>query len=103
MLASAVQRNRADELHNQTSGASTNTHVDLTSATALTLSAPLAQVGISGTVSTWTPQEPFLVMADDSNNNAFSDVLSLEMDWQVWDEIAGELEPSLEFWDMGGL
>jgi hypothetical protein len=103
VLASAVQRNRADELHHQTSGASTNAHADLTSATALTLSAPLAQVGISGTVSTWTPQEPFFGMADDSNNNAFSDVLSLEMDWQVWDEIAGELEPSLEFWDMGGL
>jgi Fungal specific transcription factor domain len=103
VLASAVQRNRADELHHQTSGASTNTHVDLTSATALTLSAPLAQVGISGTVSTWTPQEPFLVMADDSNNSAFSDALNPEMDWQVWDEIAGELEPSLEFWDMGGL
>jgi hypothetical protein len=42
-------------------------------------------------------------MADDSNNNAFSDALNLEMDWQAWDEIAGELEPSLEFWDMGGL
>jgi hypothetical protein len=103
VLDSAVQRNRADELHHQTSGASTNTHVDLTSATALTLSAPLAQVGISGTASTWTPQEPSLVMAGDSNSNAFSDVLSLEMDWQVWDEIARELEPSLEFWDMSGL
>jgi hypothetical protein len=42
-------------------------------------------------------------MADDSNNNAFSDALSLEMDWQAWGEIAGELEPSLEFWDMDGL
>ncbi|SLM40424.1 Transcription factor domain, fungi [Lasallia pustulata] len=103
VLTSAVQRNRADELHHQTCGSSMNAHVDLTSATALTLSAPLAQVGISGTVSTWTPQEPFLVMADDSNNNAFSDVLGLEMDWQVWDDIAGELEPSLEFWDIGGL
>jgi hypothetical protein len=49
------------------------------------------------------PEEPFLVRADDSNNNAFSNVLSLEMDWQVWDEIAGELETSLEFWDVGGL
>ncbi|KAK9312808.1 transcription factor domain protein [Lipomyces starkeyi] len=103
VLASAVQRNRADEIHHQTSGASWNAHVDLTAATAFTLSAPLAQVGISRTVSTWTPQEPFLVMADDSNNNAFSDVLSLEIDWQVWDEITRDLEPSLEFWDMGGL
>lgn len=103
VMASVVQRNRVDEPHRQTSGASTNAHINLTSATALTSPAPLAQVGISGTVSTWTPQEPSLVMADDSNNNAFSDVLSLEMDWQVWDEIAGELEPSLEFWDMGDL
>jgi hypothetical protein len=103
VLASAVERNLVDEHHYQTSGASTNTHVDLAPATALTLSAPLVQVGISGTVSTWTPEEPSLVMADDSNNNAFGDVLNLEMDWQVWDEIAGGLEPSLEFWDMGGL
>jgi Fungal specific transcription factor domain len=102
-LDSAVQRNRAGEPHHQTSGTSTNTHVDLTSATALTLSTPLAQFGISGTVSTWIPQEPSLVMADNSNNNGIGDALSLEMDWQVWDEITGELEPSLEFWDIGGL
>ena len=103
VLASAVQRNREDEPHHLTPRASTNTHIDLTSATALTLSAPLAQVGICGTVSTWIPQEASLVMADDPSNSAFSDALSLEMDWQVWDEITGELEPSLEFWDMGGL
>ena len=103
VLVSAVQRNRADELHQQHSGASTNAHVDLTSATALTLSAPLAQVGINEAVSTWVPQEPFLGMVDNSNNNTFSDVPSLEMDWQAWDEIAGELQPSLDFWDMGGL
>jgi Fungal specific transcription factor domain len=103
VLASAVPKNRADEPHHPTSGASTNTHVDPTSATALTLSTPLAPAGISGTVSTWMPQEPSLVMADDANNNAFSDTLSVEMDWQAWDEIAGGLEPSLEFWDMGDL
>ena len=103
VLVSALQRSRADELHHQTSEMSTNAHVDLASATALTLSAPPAHVGISGTVSTPTSQEPFLVMADDSSNNAFSDVLSPDMDWQVWDKIVRELEPSLEFWDMGGL
>jgi len=103
VLASAVQRNRADELHHQTSVVSADAHVDLTSGATLTLSAPLAEVDISGTVSTWTPQEPLLVMADDSNNNVFSDVPDLEMDWLVWDETAMELEPSLEFWDMGGL
>lgn len=42
-------------------------------------------------------------MADDSHNDIFSDDLSPEMDWQVWDEFAWELEPSLEFWDIGGL
>ncbi|KAF6233405.1 hypothetical protein HO173_008337 [Letharia columbiana] len=103
VLASAVQRNRADELHRQTSLSSTNAHADLTSATALTLSAPFRQVDNSENVSTWTPQEPFLFTADNSNNNAFGDIPSLDMDWQTWDEIAGELEPSLEFWDMGGL
>lgn len=103
VLASAVQRIREDELHHKTSGPPTKAHADLTSATALALSAPLAQVGISGTVSNWTPQEPFLGMADESINNAFSDVLSLEMNWQVWDEIAGELGPSLNFWDMAGI
>ena len=98
-----VQRNRADELYHETSKASTNADVDLASATALTLSAPLAQVGSSGTVSNWTPQERFLVTPDDSNYNALGDVPSLGMDWQVWDEMAGELGSSLEFWDMGGL
>jgi len=103
MLVSAVQRNRADELHRQTSGASTNAYVDSTSATALTLSTTLGQAGINGTVPTLTPQVPCLFVADDTNNNTFSDVISQEMDWQVWDEISGELGPSLGFWDMDGL
>lgn len=102
VLTSAVPRNRADELHHQT-GASTNTQVDVTSGTASTLYPPLAQVGVNGTISTWTPQEPLLVTPDDANNNAFSDDLHLEMDWQAWDETAGELEPSLGFWDISGL
>ena len=98
-LASAVQRNR-DELHGQTSSASTNSDADLTSATAMALSTPLAKGGTSGAISACTPQEP-LFMADDSNNNALSDGLDLNMDWQAWGEM--ESEPSLEFWDMGGL
>lgn len=100
MLASAVQRDRADKLHYQASEASMNAPVDLTSATALTLSFPLAQVDISGTVSTRTPQEPFSVMVDNSN---FSDFLGLEMDWQVWNEIDRELDPSLQFCNISGL
>lgn len=36
-------------------------------------------------------------MIDNPNNNAFSDVLNLDMDWQVWDEITGEFKPSLGF------
>lgn len=103
MLVSAVQKIRADELHHETTRRSTHTHADLTSTTASNPSAPLAQVGMSGTTSTWSPQEPVLSMTDESNNNVLNNDLNLEMDWQAWDEIAWELEPSLEFWDMGGL
>ena len=92
-----MQNHRADELHHQTFGASTHVNVDLTSVIALTLSAPLAQVGLGGNVPIWTPQDPFSIMADDSNNNALSNAPSLEMDWHVWDEIAEKLEPSLDF------
>ena len=103
MLVSAVQRSRVDEFRHETAGVSTDIHFDPTSTTASNPSAPLAQAGISETASTWTPQEPFLGMTDESNNNPLNDDLSLEMDWQAWDEIARELEPSLAFWDMGGL
>lgn len=102
-LTSAAQRNRSNELHHQPSGASKNAHIDLTYTTALTPSAPLAKIGISETVSTRTPREPYLFLAGDFNSNALSYDLNLEMAWQAWDEIAGELEPSLDFWDMGGL
>ena len=42
-------------------------------------------------------------MLADASNDSFNVVLSREMDWQVRDDVAGELAPSLEFWDMGGL
>lgn len=98
VLATAVQKNRG-ELPDQSFGAPTKTLVDLTPATALISSAPLAQ---TGTISTSTPQEAVPVMADYSNDNAFSEDLNLDMDWQAWDEIAGNFEPSLGFWNMGG-
>ncbi len=101
-LASAVQQHQADEVHPQTSGTSTDTHVDTTTGTASNLPAPLAQAGISETDSTWTSQESFLDMANDANNNAFSNIPSLDMNWQDWDQIAGELEPSMDFWNMDG-
>ena len=99
-LASAVQQNQADGVHHQTSGASTDTHVDTTTGTPSNISTPLAQAGISESESTWMPQESFWNMANDDNNNAFSDIPSLDMDWQDWDQIAGELEPSVDFWNM---
>lgn len=102
LMASAVQNKRENELHRQKSDALANGNVHLVPATALNLSAPLAQVDISETASTWKPRELFSTMEDHSNNT-FSEVPSMEMDWQAWDEIARELEPSLEFWDMGGL
>ena len=102
-LISTAQSNRVDELHHSASGVSSNAHADLTPTTALTLSAPLAQVSIGEIVSIWTPQEKPLGVADKSNNNVFCDFPSLEMDWQIWDGIAGELEAPVGFWNMGGL
>lgn len=102
LLTSAVTKIRADGLHHQIS-ASTNSQVDVASEAVSTLSARPPQVDVSGSVSTWTPQEPFLVGADDANDNAFGDGLDLEMDWEAWDGFTGELEPSLDFWGMTGL
>ena len=102
-LASAVQKHQANEVHHQFPGTSTDTHVDTTTGTASNLSSPLAQAGISETDSPWTSQQSILDMANDANNNAFSDIPSLDMDWQDWDQIAGELEPSMDFWDIDGL
>ena len=67
LASSAESRNRADELHHHDpSGVSMNAQADPTYLMALDLSAPLAQVGISETVSTSTPpQKPFLGMVDD--------------------------------------
>ena len=102
-LSSIVQRNLADEIHCKNPRASADSHADATSTTASTLSAPLAQFGISETDSNWTPQEPSLTVANGSDDNIFSDFLSSEMDWQVWDKMSGDMESSLDFWDMGGL
>jgi hypothetical protein len=100
-LSSAVQRDRADEIYHEASPASTCSHFDTTSTTVLSI--PLAQVGISGTDAACELQGPYLATTDGSNNNAFSDVLSPEMDWLAWDQISGELEPYFDFWDIGGL
>ena len=100
-LSSTVQRNLADGLHHQQpSGALANPHAHAKTATASTLSAPLAQFGISEAESTWTPQEP---SSTDANDSIFGDFLSSEMDWQAWDEMSGGPESSLDFWDMNGL
>lgn len=103
-LSSTIQRNRADELHYKNPGASVNSHVDATSATASTSSAPLAHFGIGDeNDSNRTPQESSLTVANASDDTIFSDFLSSEMDWQSWDEMSRELEPSLDFWNMSGL
>jgi hypothetical protein len=90
-LTSAVQR-RVDEHYHQVSG-------DATFTTASTLPDPTTQVSNSGSTLSWMSQEPFLDMTDNPGSSNFSSNLGGEMDWQVWDEIAGDLE----FWDMGGL
>ena len=94
ILISAVQK-RVDELLHQNSGRAANSQVEMPSAAASNLSASLAQVGISETYSTWTAQEL-------SNESAFLEMPSLEMDWQGWDDLANQPELNLELWDMGG-
>jgi hypothetical protein len=90
-LTSVVQR-RVDEHYHQVSG-------DATFTTASTLPDPTTQVSNSGSTLSWMSQEPFLDMTDNPGSSNFSSNLGGEMDWQVWDEIAGDLE----LWDMGGL
>ena len=102
-LSSTVQTNRVDEDHYKDSEASAISHTDARLVTASTLSAPLAHVGISEGESNWTPQERSLTVANGSDDTVFSDFLSSEMDWQAWDEMSGEMESSLDFWDLGGL
>ena len=103
VLVSAVQRRRTDELRHQTSAASTNTGGALPSPMTLTLSTPRAQVDTREISSTWMPQDPFLGMVDDIDDNALGDDLGLDMEWRAWDEIAGDMQPSFDSWEMGGL
>ena len=103
VLVSAVQRRRVDELHHQNSAASTNTGGALPSPLTLTSSAPRAQVDNSETNPTCMPQDLFLGMIDDTDDNTLGDDLDLDMEWRAWDEIAGDMQPSFDSWDMGGL
>ena len=103
ILISAVQKKRADEFRHQISAASTNTVGALAPPMTLTSSAPRTQIDTSGTLSTWTPQDPFLGTVDDTDENALGDDLDLDMEWRAWDEIAGDIQLSFDPWDMGGL
>lgn len=103
VLVSAVQKRRTDELGRQNSAASANTGGALPSPMALNSSAPQAQVDNSETISTWMPQDPFLGVIDDTDDNTLGDDLDLDMEWRAWDEIAGDMQPSFDSWDMGGL
>ena len=102
-LVSAVQRKRAEELRHRTSTASTNTGVDLPSLMTLNSSAPCAEVDTSKTNSTWMPQDAFLGMVDDTDDNALGNDLDLAMEWRAWEEVDGDIQPSFDSWDMGGL
>jgi hypothetical protein len=98
-LASSVQRNQAKRLA-QDSEVVFNTQTDLLPTT-LDLSAPFARVDINENTSYWNFEESNLMSTNDLSTS--NNLPSLEMDWQAWDEIYGEVAPSLEFWDMGGL
>jgi hypothetical protein len=93
VLTSAVQE-RHNERHCQSSAPRM-----AASATAAASSAASAQTAISEPISVWAAHEPVFDMIDNPGSNPFGEPLGAEMDWQVWDEIAGDLE----FWDMGGL
>lgn len=99
-LAATVPMKRADELHHRVV---TDSLSDLTSVMAPELSGHSAEAGISGTVPAQTFEEPCLGNADGNSNDLLRDIPSLEMDWQFWDEISGELELSPDFWDACGL
>ena len=102
VLVSAVQKKRAEEPRHQTSAASTNTGGALPSPITLTSSTPRAEVDTSKTISTWMPQDVFLGRVDDTNDIALGDDLDLDMEWRAWEEVAGDIQPSFESWDMGG-
>jgi hypothetical protein len=91
-LSTTVQK-KADEYHHQASGASLSEIDDQTSMTALKVPAIAPQ-------SNWmADQDPFISMAEEFENNAFGNNAGPEMNCQIWDEIAGDLE----FWDMGAI
>ena len=102
VLVSAVQKKRAEERRHRTSAALTNTGAALPSPTTLTSSAPRAEVDTSKTISTWMPQDAFLGIVDDTNDIALGDDLDLDMEWRAWEEVAGDMQPSFDFWDVGG-
>ena len=103
VLVAAVQRRRTVELSRQNPAASTNTGSALSSPLTLTSAAPRAQVDNSKNTPTWMPQDPFMGVIGDTDDNVLGDDLELDMDWRTWDEIAGDMQPSLDSWDMGGL
>ena len=70
----------------------------------LTSFAPRAGVDISKTSSTWIPQDAFLGSVDEIDDNApGGDGLDLDMEWRVWEEFAGDIQPSFDSWKMEAL
>jgi hypothetical protein len=89
VLLSRTQK-RANEHHTQDFARLANVPADLLSPANLNISTTFEQTSINENTSTAIPQESFLDMPDYSGT---------EMDWQAWNEIAGDLE----IWDMGSL
>jgi hypothetical protein len=89
VLFSRAQK-RANEHHPQGFARLANVPAGLISPADLTISTTFEQTSINENTSTVIPQEPFLDIPDH---------FSAEMDWQAWNEIAGDLG----IWDMGSL
>jgi hypothetical protein len=89
VLFSRAQK-RANEHHPQGFTRLANVPADLISPADLNISTTFEQTSINENTSTAIPQEPFLDIPDH---------FSAGMDWQAWNEIAGDLG----IWDMGSL
>lgn len=96
VLASSVQRNQH---HHETSSAST---ANAESTTSLPFSTTHTQEVVGEATSNWASQKPVLDAVNEANQ-ALSDNLSLEMDWQRWSDEANEGEGYLGLWEMNNL
>jgi len=50
-----------------------------------------------------TQQDPYLIPIEEFSNAFSTQDLSINMDWQAWDNIARDLDADFDFWDLGNI